>query len=241
MCSTQAASEATTAPVRGLPLPFTGDLDTEITGLFTQLSTFPPGSVRTSVQLPILEAPSDQPPVLNTFNGLVDGREHVALQFAGDSDPPVVRLHSECLTGDVFNSARCDCGQQLADSVTTLSKTGGILLYLRQEGRGIGLYNKIDAYALQERGLDTYEANRKLHFADDQRSYIVAAQMLRLLNIGAVRLLTNNPDKVEQLRQAGIEVMSVHPTATHLNPHNESYIRAKREQGHLYSEIDIDR
>ena len=124
----------------------------------------------------------------------------------GATSAPLVRLHSECLTGDVFGSQRCDCGPQLREAVERIADAGGFLLYLRQEGRGIGLYAKLDAYALQDAGLDTYEANLALGFAADERDYTVAAQMLRALGVSRVALLSNNPDKAAQLTGLGITV-----------------------------------
>ncbi|MET7424309.1 GTP cyclohydrolase II [Dactylosporangium sp. NPDC005555] len=173
---------------------------------------------------------------LISFDGLCDELEHIALRFrvpAGDAAeaPLLVRIHSECLTGDVFGSARCDCGPQLAEAVERISGEGGVILYLRQEGRGIGLYNKIDAYQLQDCGLDTFAANRELNFAEDERSYHVAAEMLAALGIRRVRLLSNNPDKAEQLRSNGIEVDSIVPTGVFLNQSNQDYLRAKLDQG----------
>jgi GTP cyclohydrolase II len=170
------------------------------------------------------------------FREPATGAEHVALLIgAPGGDPPLVRLHSECLTGDVFGSLKCDCGPQLKEALRLIAETGGgILLYLRQEGRGIGLANKIRAYALQDRGLDTVDANRRLGFADDERDYATAAAMLRALGADAVRLLTNNPAKVEGLEAEGIAV--VERVAHHLpvNPHNADYIETKRRRsGHL--------
>jgi len=164
------------------------------------------------------------------------GSEHVALLIgAPGGEPPLVRLHSECLTGDVFGSLKCDCGPQLKEALRLIAESGGgILLYLRQEGRGIGLANKIRAYALQDRGLDTVDANRRLGFADDERDYATAAAMLRALGTEAVRLLTNNPGKVAGLEAEGIRV--VERVAHHLpvNPHNADYIETKRRRsGHL--------
>ena len=177
-----------------------------------------------------------------TFSGLEDGAEHLALLFPADRPvpvlddeaPPRVRLHSECLTGDVFGSARCDCGEQLRDAVELLAATGGILLYLRQEGRGVGLYNKLDAYGLQDAGLDTFAANRELALAEDAREYGSAAAMLVALGADRVRLLTNNPDKAWQLARHGVSVIDVIPTAVHVSPHNRAYLAAKREHaGHF--------
>jgi GTP cyclohydrolase II len=177
---------------------------------------------------------------LVSFDGLGDGREHVAVGLgdrAADEAPttsgvPLVRLHSECLTGDVLGSQRCDCGPQLSEAVQRISAAGGYLLYLRQEGRGIGLYNKIDAYALQESGLDTYEANEALGFASDERTYTVAAQMLLGLGVERLDLLTNNPDKATQLAAAGIRIDRVVPTGLHLSPVNGRYLAAKADGGH---------
>jgi GTP cyclohydrolase II len=164
-----------------------------------------------------------------TFTGLADGKEHLALGL-GDyrSNPiPLVRPHSECLTGDVFGSERCDCGPQLREAVEQIANEGGFLLYLRQEGRGIGLYAKLDAYALQDAGLDTYAANRALGRADDERDYTAAAQMLDALGVTKVKLLTNNPDKVAQLEELGITVDETLPTGVHLSGANVRYLRAK--------------
>ncbi|MFC7536218.1 GTP cyclohydrolase II [Sphingomonas sp. GCM10030256] len=165
-----------------------------------------------------------------------DGSEHVALMVgAPGGRPPLVRLHSECLTGDVFGSLKCDCGPQLRSALRLIADgEGGILLYLRDEGRGIGLANKIRAYALQDRGLDTVDANRRLGFADDARDYGLAAAMLRALGVEAVRLLTNNPAKVAGLTGAGIEVVERVPHRLPPNPHNAAYLAAKRTRsGHL--------
>ncbi|OQR60837.1 GTP cyclohydrolase [Streptomyces maremycinicus] len=166
---------------------------------------------------------------LVTFHGLTDGQEHIAVVL-GEPAPgatPLVRLHSECLTGDVFGSARCDCGPQLREAVERIAVTGGVLLYLRQEGRGIGLYNKLDAYALQDQGLDTYEANAALGLPEDDRDYTAAAQMLRALGITSLDLLSNNPDKAGQLRDLGIDVRDRVPTGVFTTPHNVRYLRAK--------------
>jgi GTP cyclohydrolase II len=164
------------------------------------------------------------------------GEEHVALVIgAFGGKPPLVRLHSECLTGDVFGSLKCDCGPQLQAALRLIGVAGGgVLLYLRQEGRGIGLANKLRAYALQDRGLDTVEANARLGFADDERDYVHAAAMLGALGIDKVRLLTNNAAKVTGLSDAGIEV--VERVAHHMpaNPHNADYLAVKRaKSGHL--------
>lgn len=166
---------------------------------------------------------------LVTFHGLVDGQEHVALVL-GTPEPgttPLVRLHSECLTGDVFGSARCDCGPQLREAVERIADRGGVLLYLRQEGRGIGLYNKLDAYALQDQGLDTYEANAALGLPEDGRDYTAAAQMLTALGITELDLLSNNPDKARQLHDLEVGVRHRVPTGVFTTAHNDRYLRAK--------------
>ncbi|MGW7242353.1 GTP cyclohydrolase II [Streptomyces sp. NPDC054804] len=166
---------------------------------------------------------------LATFHHLADGQEHVAVVL-GDPAPgslPLVRLHSECLTGDVFGSARCDCGPQLREAVKRIAERGGVLLYLRQEGRGIGLYNKLDAYALQDQGLDTYEANAALGLPEDGRDYTAAAQMLAALGIFELDLLSNNPDKAAQLRTLGLTVAHHVPTGVFTTDHNVRYLRTK--------------
>jgi GTP cyclohydrolase II len=195
----------------------------------------PPAVVRREVQLPLRVADGSSVPTrMYTFDGLVDGREHVAIGL-GDSGPdvPLVRLHSECLTGDVLGSARCDCGPQLQEAIARISRTGGYLLYLRQEGRDIGLYNKIDAYALQEDGLDTYEANRALGFAEDERDYAVAVQMLGALGVERLDLLSNNPDKADQLEAAGLDVVRRVRTGLHVSPVNLGYLTTKAAGGHV--------
>src|SRR5262249_48709818 len=144
---------------------------------------------------------------------------------------PLVRPHSECLTGDVFGSERCDCGPQMREAVERIAKAGGYLLYLRQEGRGIGLCAKLDAYALQDAGLDTYEANVALGDAEDERDYTVAAQMLHALGLPRVALLSNNPDKAAQLSRLGVTVAERVPTAVHLSPANLGYLATKARRG----------
>lgn len=165
------------------------------------------------------------------------GLEHVALtRGSWKADEPVlVRLHSECLTGDAFGSLRCDCGEQLQAAMRQIAQTGqGAILYLRQEGRGIGLANKIRAYALQDKGADTVEANEQLGFAADQRRYDVAVEMLHQLGITQVRLLTNNPRKLHALEMAGLPLVERLPLAGYANPHNEQYLSTKAAKlGHL--------
>jgi GTP cyclohydrolase II len=171
-----------------------------------------------------------------------DSKEHVALTTgfepgtAGEDEAILVRLHSECLTGDVFGSRRCDCGEQLEDSMRMLREQGrGVLLYLRQEGRGIGLANKISAYALQEEGLDTVQANLALGLPDDARDYRVAAEMLLDLGIHRAALLTNNPAKIKGLRSHGVEVVERLPVQVDPNSFNLRYLRTKKEKmGHLF-------
>ncbi|WP_107766888.1 GTP cyclohydrolase II [Nocardioides terrigena] len=192
-----------------------------------------PALVRREVPLPVrLRDGSSVEARLFTFDGLHDGREHVALALGPPApEVPLVRVHSECLTGDVLGSERCDCGPQLQEAVDRISRVGGFLLYLRQEGRGIGLYNKVDAYALQDAGLDTYEANVALGYGEDDRDYTVAAQMLLGLGADRVDLLSNNPDKADQLRAAGIGVARRVPTGLHLSPVNADYLAAKAGRG----------
>ncbi|MFI5911050.1 GTP cyclohydrolase II [Dactylosporangium sp. NPDC051541] len=200
--------------------------------------TLPGATMRTQVTVPLrlLDGYSTTARLFS-FHGLVDGREHVAFglgdwagavsRAAGGGAAPLVRLHSECLTGDIFGSERCDCGPQLREAIERISEAGGFLLYLRQEGRGIGLYSKLDAYALQDTGLDTFEANVALGHAEDERDYSAAAQMLDALGVQRIRLLTNNPDKADQLDTLGVTVASVVPTGIFLSPANASYLAAK--------------
>lgn len=173
------------------------------------------------------------------FEDEVDGKEHLAL-VSGDprnlakAGVPV-RIHSECLTGDVLSSRRCDCGKQLAGAMERIAADGGILLYLQQEGRGIGLGNKIRAYALQDQGHDTVEANLQLGFPADMRDFAIAAKMLQQLGVTRVRLLTNNPQKLETLTNYGIEVLERIPLITAADDESKRYISAKREKlGHLF-------
>lgn len=176
-----------------------------------------------------------------TFDGLVDGREHIAIGLGTravahgpgttHTDVPLVRPHSECLTGDVFGSQRCDCGPQMREAVERIDVAGGYLLYLRQEGRGIGLYAKLDAYLLQDRGLDTYDANMALGFGADERDYTVAAQMLHALECSRVALLSNNPDKASQLRRLGVTITEVVPTGVHWSETNVAYLTTKARRG----------
>lgn len=169
---------------------------------------------------------------LFSFDGLSDGKEHVALQFAGngEADVPLVRMHSECLTGDVFNSSRCDCGDQLNEAIERISEHGGVIVYLRQEGRGIGLYPKIDAYALQDQGYDTYEANEKLGYAEDSRCFSVAGEMLLAMEIDRVKLLTNNPQKEAILSGSGVDVVETLRTKVYKKHDNIDYLKSKKSK-----------
>lgn len=179
-----------------------------------------------------------------TLHGFVDeaGKEHVALTLGdvGDGEPVLLRIHSECLTGDALFSQRCDCGAQLEAALQRIASNGrGALLYLRQEGRGIGLMNKIRAYALQDQGADTVEANGQLGFAADQRDYGSCRAMLAHLGITRVRLMTNNPRKVTALEGLGAEVLERIPLHTGRNPHNERYLATKAGKlGHLMDHQD---
>ena len=178
---------------------------------------------------------SNIPADLLSFNGLESGKEHVAIIFQSvdsKTTAPLVRMHSECLTGDVFHSSRCDCGEQLDETIEKMGEQGGILLYLRQEGRGIGLYNKIDAYELQSQGMNTYEANNHLGFGDDLRDFTEAAEMLKSLGINEIRLITNNPKKINDLESYDIKIVEVLGTKTHIKEGNESYLKTKASHGH---------
>jgi GTP cyclohydrolase II len=202
-----------------------------------------PARVRTRVRIPLRFGDgftADAEAV--TFHGLADSGEHLALVL-GEPEPgtvPLVRIHSECLTGDVFGSARCDCGPQLQEAVARISEIGGYLLYLRQEGRGIGLYNKLDAYALQDEGLDTYAANTALGLPEDGRDYTPAAQMLTALGAEKIDLLTNNPDKSEQLIARGIGIRETISTGVFATDCNLRYLRSKVEHtGHKITLTDL--
>jgi len=166
-----------------------------------------------------------------------DGKDYIAVvkgEVAGQQAVPV-RIHSECFTGDVLGSLRCDCREQLEASLAHIGAADcGVVLYLRQEGRGIGLVNKVKAYALQDAGLDTVEANEALGFADDLRSYEVAASMLHDLHVESIQILTNNPAKVSGLKDHGVQVVGVLPLRVGRNPHNAYYLDTKKiKSGHL--------
>lgn len=171
------------------------------------------------------------------YRDVVTGSEHLAIISGTPADGALVRVHSECLTGEAFGSQKCECGPQLDTALKTINENGGIVIYMRgHEGRGIGLTNKLRAYRLQEDGLDTLDANLALGLPADGRNYSAAAAILDDLGIGAVRLLTNNPDKVHQLTEHGISVLQRTPLIVGLNSHNAEYLKIKRDRmGHLLS------
>ncbi|RIV83854.1 GTP cyclohydrolase II [Aurantiacibacter zhengii] len=195
-------------------------------------------AIATRAHLPIAH---EEEAEIVVFRAPDDMREHVALVLGARSadTTPLVRLHSECLTGDIFGSLKCDCGPQLDHALAAMSAAAseggwGVLLYLRQEGRGIGLVNKLRAYRLQDDGFDTLEANRRLGFPEEARDFPLAARMLDLLGIHAVRLMTNNLEKVVALEDAGIKVTERVPHQLPANPHNTRYLATKRDRaGHL--------
>lgn len=177
------------------------------------------------------------------FEELLNGQEHIALIFGNinSTDPILARIHSECLTGDALFSLRCDCGFQLKEAFNAISKEqNGILLYHRQEGRNIGLLNKIRAYALQDKGYDTVEANKHLGFAADERNFTICADMFKLLGINRIKLLTNNPFKVKILSNAGIKIIERVPLVVGRNSNNEHYLNTKAaKMGHLLTKNEF--
>jgi GTP cyclohydrolase II len=190
--------------------------------------------IATRARLPVATAESAE---IVAFRTPEAAGEHVALVMgAPDGSAPLVRLHSECLTGDVLGSLKCDCGPQLQEALRRIASGGwGILLYLRQEGRGIGLVNKLRAYALQDQGFDTVDANTRLGFAVEARDFAVAGRMLELLGQRRIRLLTNNPAKVAALEAHGVAIVERVPLALPANPHNERYLATKRDRtGHQF-------
>lgn len=195
-------------------------------------------SVREMVKIPIKDGRYVADFI--TFHDLVGTDEHFAIGLGDwqNQEEPLVRIHSECLTGDTFGSTRCDCGKQLDEGLEKINAEGGLILYLRQEGRGIGLYNKLDAYKLQDKGYDTYEANQMLNFPDDMRSYVSAAQMLLALNIDRVHLLSNNPKKAQELSDLGIDIVNTKNTGVFANKDNMLYLLAKRFK--TFHSIDLE-
>jgi GTP cyclohydrolase II len=185
-------------------------------------------------QVPLVDAPETK---IVAFRPADGGIEHFAIIIGqpNPQDPVLIRIHSECFTGDLVGSLRCDCGDQLRGAIKTIADQGsGILLYLAQEGRGIGLVNKLRAYKLQDRGIDTFDANQQLGFDDDERVYLPAAQMLDLLGVTQVKLMTNNPEKVRVLEACEVKVVERVEHAFPTNKHNEPYILAKATKGGHY-------
>ena len=204
------------------------------------LMQLPTATIRTQLELPLRFADGYTTDArVFSFDRLVDGREHLVFALGDRTAPhamddrrvPLVRPHSECLTGDVFGSQRCDCGPQLREAVERIAEAGGYLLYLRQEGRGIGLYSKLEAYALQDTGIDTYDANLALGHDEDERSYVAGAQMLDALGVSRVTLLSNNPDKAGQLRSCGVTVVEQVPTGVYVSAANHRYLQTKARRG----------
>jgi GTP cyclohydrolase II len=218
-----------------LPAFFTDGIDPEVALTPADIDAHEDAarlSLAVRARLPVAGAEDAE---IVAFRSPESADEHVALLIGSpDGRPPLVRLHSECLTGDVLGSLKCDCGPQLHAAIHRIEEAGwGILLYLRQEGRGIGLVNKLRAYALQDQGFDTVDANTRLGFAVDARDFRVAARMLELLGQREVRLLTNNPAKVAGLGGAGVTVIERVPHHLPSNPHNERYLATKRDRtGH---------
>lgn len=176
--------------------------------------------------------------MMKLYENPIDTHEHFALIKEPLQKTPLVRIHSECITGDVFHSCKCDCGQQLDLSLAKIASEGGILIYLRQEGRGVGLANKLRAYTLQDKGLDTVEANEHLGLPADSRNYVIAYHILKELNIESVRLLTNNPFKVSALEQYGMTVLERIPVLVPPNAENAQYLKTKQAKLGHYLDIE---
>ena len=183
------------------------------------------------------KAEASLPTEFGNFKAIVyetEKENHLILVNGDIKENMLVRVHSQCLTGDTFHSLKCDCQKQLQTAMEKIGKEGGILLYLNQEGRGIGLANKIKAYKLQEQGMDTVEANEKLGFTADQRDYTEAAKILKDLDIKSIKLLTNNPEKIKGLEEAGIKITERIPLQIPSTKHSEEYLKTKKEKlGHL--------
>jgi len=198
------------------------------------MENFQPIDIETEVQVPIQAAKGEIDATFISFSGLRE--PHFAIKLGPADGPgviPLVRIHSECVTGDIFGSLRCDCGPQLHEAIDRISTEGGYILYLRQEGRGIGLNSKLRAYKEQDKGLDTFEANRVLGFPDDARDFNLPAALLKVLKVTQLRLLSNNPDKLKSLIENGIDVVSSVPTGTFMNSKNQKYLEAKHlQKGH---------
>ncbi|QTH64504.1 GTP cyclohydrolase II RibA [Psychrosphaera ytuae] len=197
--------------------------------------------IRSRVSLHVGKA-GNIPAEIVTFKEFKEGNEHIAVIFKRadlEQDAPLVRIHSECLTGDVFHSSRCDCGDQLDETIERMAENGGIILYMRQEGRGIGLYNKLDAYVLQSEGMNTYQANKALGFGEDLRQYGDAVHMLKALNVSSLQLVTNNPRKIKAVA-AEFNLVSDQRTGTFIKKDNLGYLQTKSAHGqHMLCKHDL--
>lgn len=197
--------------------------------------------IRSRVNLHVGKA-GNIPAEIVTFKEFKEDNEHIAVIFKHadqEQKAPLVRIHSECLTGDVFHSSRCDCGDQLDETIERMAENGGIILYMRQEGRGIGLYNKLDAYVLQSEGMNTYQANKALGFGEDLREYTDAVHMLKALNVTSLQLVTNNPKKIKAMA-AEFDLVSDQRTGTFIKKDNLGYLQTKSAHGqHMLSQNDL--
>ena len=235
---TAAAAAMTMARHAGLLPAFfvreaTGDAETKC-GVDDVAALLDPARLEIAARARLPVAASESAEIV-AFRSPEEASDHVALVIGKrDANPPVVRLHSECLTGDVLGSLKCDCGPQLHAALHAMADAPwGVLLYLRQEGRGIGLVNKLRAYALQDQGYDTVDANLRLGFPVEARDFAIAGRMLYLLNVPLIRLMTNNPEKVARLEKEGVEVVERLPLALPTNKYNEQYLATKRDRtGH---------